>query len=125
MNIDKMSASREMDAIIAERVMKWKRVEISGEAWADVHNQWHDDYMGSKDGIRTVVPLYSSNVSSVFQVVEKFERGFKEDQVAAVIEMIVLDTLDEENYYCAIYSPSLAKVEAMGKSLPEAICRAA
>ncbi len=70
-------SERERDRMTAEHVIGWKNVHMECEAWADDHNQWHDDFMGSLNGKRTVIPEYTRDIASAFQVVDKLRaEGF-------------------------------------------------
>lgn len=154
MNYDTIEAGREMDALVAEKVMGWKRggkgdhtkplhyksLDHPGE----IRNNWaakgEHDYLTSPDGnthylcacadeaIKDHIdlPEYSTSISAAWEVVERFEQGaFAPEQVAACVNLVCSDGIEDERYYCAFFSPSLAKVEAFGKTMPEAICRAA
>jgi hypothetical protein len=67
--IDKLAAGRELDALIAEKVMGWtgfwKRGEPSMMAYPPV------EQAAGIDGERWPVPNYSTNIAAAWLVVEK------------------------------------------------------
>lgn len=73
MNINELKPGRELDALVAEKVMGWARIIMADQAWADVSNNWHSDYMGTVGGKRTVIPLFSTDIAAAWEVVEKFD----------------------------------------------------
>jgi hypothetical protein len=123
-----MGAGRIMDALVAEKVMGLV------PCTAPSHTPGHKYHMPGPCHAQPDSPdlggetkQYSTEIEAAWEVVERLERGafapFGE-QVAACVEMVCDDGIQDERYYCAIFSPTLAKVESWGKTMPEAICRA-
>jgi hypothetical protein len=137
MNYDTMEAGREMDALVAEKVMGWKKRVRKGHGVDGNHEWWFDkrkptyplEFVKGWDTDEDFDPWEpSTSISAAWEVVECFERGgFAPwgEQVAAAVELSCSDGIEKERYFCTFYSPSLAKVEAFGKTMPEAVCRAA
>jgi len=66
MNIDEMSASRELDKLIAETVMGWTEVIYHRAPGAMLHGVPLDT-----PGIKYRVPEYSSDIAAAFAVIER------------------------------------------------------
>jgi len=120
MNIDKVSASREMDALIAEKVMGLETeliiTALHGEELL---------YFG-EDRFLCHVPHYSVNISAAWEVVEKWnEKSFHimrfSHRSEGGSEMAVAL---ESRWYRASFDAS-ARVFSEAESAPLAICRAA
>lgn len=82
MDIDKLEAGRELDALVAEKVMGWRNCSVSEDSIADKNGEWHKMYI--KYGIgeppdldqscwytQKFIPLFSNNITAVWEVVEK------------------------------------------------------
>lgn len=63
-----MLKGRELDKAVAEHVMGWRRITWS-EAWVDVHNNWQMDYVGTRGGVRRMIPLYSYHADAIEELV--------------------------------------------------------
>lgn len=79
MTIDEMPAGREMDALVAEKVMGWKREWVTNSATLMRREVFCPPGVigwissGEKDGIPNEVPYYSTSISAAWEVVEKME----------------------------------------------------
>jgi len=119
-NYDTLPAGRELDALVAERVMGWLDV---GKQRDSVHTEFVnfgvdpatvEERRAKKYAARQVVPHYSSDIAAAFQVVEKMaEKG----------DLIFLQTHrgDAERYAATFVEP----FTAYAPTAPLAICRAA
>jgi len=69
---------------------------------------------------------YSGNWRAAGEVVEKFRRGdLPGRHVACCVEIHIYDAICSQDTEVILYGPTLAKVSAMGREFPEAMCRAA
>lgn len=66
--IDKMEAGRDMDALIAERVMGYTVTRVNGEPYTEWHGHKAEPYH---------LGAYSTDIAAAWQVVEKMREGFK------------------------------------------------
>lgn len=101
MNYDEMPAGREMDALVAEKVMGIKRGDRPGE-WLNELGNWLCD---TED-----IPPYSTSISAAWEVVDKMDCYFKM-------------TRSDLGLYWEFYGPKLGFSYA--PTVPLAICRAA
>ena len=108
-----MEPSRELDALVAEKVMGWETVNnkagipVSGFDWVG-HNP-----KTQSSTVWSYVPDYSTDISAAWEVVEKLSRG-------KVDRSFVLE-FHYERYY-ASFGPYR---EEMYETPSEAICKAA
>lgn len=76
---ERMEAGRELDALVAERVMGWQRclTEANVQQFVVVPPEWTDfssRYWWGKS-LYHLVPLYSTSIEAAWQVVEKMCRA--------------------------------------------------
>ena len=112
-------AGRELDARIAREVMGWWSVRVEEGAWAGTDNRWHADWVGTRDGERTVLPTYSTDIAVAWEVVEKMEEGrftFSIDNV---------DGSWQARFHGERGGISRTLAYAQAPTAPYAICRAA
>jgi hypothetical protein len=112
-----MKAGRELNELIAEKVMGWRYVTFPDGAMPHVKH-WH----GPSD--ECLLPDYSGSMNAAWQVVEKFRRGCN-GKVAACIEVVTTDIANDVDTYCKIYGPDTAEVIEWANAAPVAICLAA
>ena len=123
LNIDQMPAGRELDALIAERVMG---LEICSDS-SKPHLMYHDKVRLRQNAVclshglaRTAVPRYSTNIASAWLIRDrlhqlKFILSVRDDASAAVV-------------WCDIFRPGISKefvVRDFAPTAPLAICKAA
>ena len=116
--IEKLEAGRELDVLIAEKVMCWinfHEIVIGGQhKWCGSSSQW--------DGLGELVPQYSSEIAAAWQVVEKLKEL---SATNIVIEMLQYS----EEWWCEVRGISNSKGESLqsakDKTAPLVICKAA
>lgn len=105
-----MPAGRELDALVAERVMGWKRGDQrKGEA------PWK---LPERDGVLLqsfIVPRYSASGDAMLEVIEALHRR----------GLYASLWRNERGHWASVEHFDQVFVEAGGASLPEALCRAA
>lgn len=111
----KMEAGREMDALIAEKVIGWTRKYVSE------HDTQVWDSPNESVYLENAIPHYSTDISAAWEVVEKMLE-FEKD-VAGHDQVIITRTDDCLKWYIEFRKPSWEYAEA--EALPLAICRAA
>ena len=114
-DIREMKPGRELDALVAEKVMGWAAVMdvvggkkmgiIEGNIFSTHSSEWLD------------VPHYSTDISAAFEVLKNFyfhieNMGYGEKRYQVILKM----HRDSGEFY---------DVEVFAESLPEAICKAA
>lgn len=125
MNIDDMPAGREMDALVAEKVMAWTSVRTGKKYDASDFDDLYGQSLGGFDW-RCPVPGYSTDIAAAWKVVE-YLRKRKEPYGAQ------LDHIEERNQsegiwvvqFCAKYNEAWWHAHAYADTVPLAICRAA
>ena len=106
-----MNAGRELDALIAEKVMGLAGVR-DGKSWL-----YGDNWTYHKKGVLCLVPHYSTQIADAWQVVEKMkEHGADEHNGITIM-------YDENRWYVEFPLPSWEYAEA--PTAPLAICLAA
>ena len=122
MNIDEMEAGRELDALVAEKVM--------GFYWRDVNEHQRalcppgiDDFFEILWGedLDKYVPDYSTDITAAWLVVEKHPHYFILSRTNDWRGPGMLG--DPKKWVCRFYAPERFKVVA--DTAPLAICRAA
>ncbi len=127
--IMKLEAGRELDALVAEKVMGYTPVKVTEYPAYDDNRNWVDigDYVIYPEGVAfcTRVKDYSTDISAAWQVMEKIESL---DNVQGV-------GLRGGEYYWKQYSlrwnfwvnnnGMYPEVDVYGETAPLAICRAA
>ena len=100
-----MSAGREVDALIAEKLMEVSSVRLFREVWT-----------GCIDGQRNVIDHYSTRISDAFSI-------FGQQPNYRMVNVGYSDY----SWYCEIQSHDLGKplIKASADTAPLAICRAA
>ena len=115
MDIDKMEAGREMDALVAEKVMGYEvyRHEYS---YHDTVNEFTEtEYI--VENIR--VPSYSTDISAAWQVVEKLNTDSPFDKFDKFSQILAEGCdADQDDYIADCYN-------LLSGISPLAICRAA
>lgn len=112
-----MEAGRELDAVVAEKVMGWKKTPVDNYPWQ----------MLPPDATELKVkscPRYSTDIAAAWQVVERFRRGSEQTGVAACVGIEICDGCEPDTTVW-IYSPMIAHVEVTEQNAPLAICLAA
>jgi len=91
-----LKPGRELDALVAEKVMGYI-----------THGQFRE-----KNGVRVMIDRYSTDIAAAWEVVEMFS---------------YIDIHRYDDFFaCAIYPiGNSAVMRARGKTMPEAICKAA
>ena len=121
-----MKAGRELDALIAEKVM-----EHDLQRWINYPTREPVIMLKGEDGVwgRRDIPHYSTQIADAWLVVEKFRRGQyphpNGDGVACCVKMNIYDDVAYPDCYVEIFSPSQKKVTAIANEMPLAICLAA
>lgn len=113
-----MKPGRELDALVAEKVMGWAKTNLKDwdQAFKDEFGfLWAEPGHGYFKGFHTL-PHYSTDIKAAWEVVEKMGTRF-----------IHLSPALEGGWSCAIqYNEArFPFVNLIGKTAPEAICRAA
>ena len=104
-----MEAGREMDALVAEKVMGWKRVPHAHPEIEAAGGMWL-----TPRGPR-MCPAYSTDIAAAWGVVEWFTRRSY---------TVALHTTHSDGWVCSIRGALLADT-AQAPTAPLAICRAA
>lgn len=130
-----MQASRELDALVAENVLGGKLFTATPEQSANAggsrvsHSTWlimSDRDEGEWGPYVESIPQYSTSIAQAWNIVEIFRRGtYQNDMVACCVEMIISDVVVKDDCFCKIFSPVQPLAEAIGNTMPLAICRAA
>jgi hypothetical protein len=107
-----MEPGRELDALVAEKVMGWiKYIQLDVSWWSD------SDYLND-DGIDLMVCDFkpSTNLQQAFEVVEKMrERGWYEIRISILQDVVAISMWQDDN---------TCRIEAEAETIPLAICRA-
>lgn len=112
-----MNAGRELDALVAEKVMGFSPVEWSGQP-GDMALVYGDQETGG------IVPRYSTNVGAAWQVVEKMSAL----SWRATVCWAPADAWNAEERAVVTYSGGETNqddIEAIAPTVPLAICLAA
>lgn len=115
MRVDEMPAGREMDALIAEKVMGYTLSGLSLPAYPKY--KLFDIESGEFSGYVKEVPHYSTDIAAAWEVVEKMKNY-----------LFVCGRTDDgiwEAYFFPVNSGIGKLSEAHGDTAPSAICRAA
>jgi hypothetical protein len=122
-----MNPGPELDALVAERVMGWKRTNrrpCYPEAWANYPQEWFLTPDGSVENV-TNLPRYSADITVAWEVMEKLRGLFDEDYFWHIA---TLRHGRVSAYFAEEYPPATGK-RIVGRSeadtAPEAICKAA
>mgnify|MGYP001600886613 CR=1 FL=1 len=120
---DTMEAGREMDALIAEKVMGWKRINTPPrwECKADygLEREWGKDDPFCPKCMEW--PEYSTDISVAWQVVEEFAHQ-SANKTAAELGMSYFSLSAYPNRW---WSCRIGKESSDAPTAPLAICRAA
>ena len=109
MNYDEIPPGREMDALVAEKVMGWIRYNDS-QGWPSGAK-----HTGNR---RRSYPRYSTDIAAAWEVVEKLLRDNG--------ELVVAIQSDDHDWVCTIRDDPLNIVGySRSPTAPLAICRAA
>jgi hypothetical protein len=119
-----MEAGRELDALVAEQVMGWKRETYSFNNWRDgkVESMELSGLMGP-DGLREVdqFPFYSTDIAAAWEVVEKLE----EENIAR-LELTRLGWDWQKTWRVSFFTTAVSEGAIVeGDIVPLTICRAA
>ncbi len=110
MRIDEMRAGKEMDALVAEKVLNYS---LTGDKYIIL-----DIGIGERGGVKAV-PNYSTDIAEAWEVVEKItEKHWK-------FKLRRLPGKDYMAYFQNLLSFPTESESAPSKSAPLAICRAA
>lgn len=110
----KLAPGPELDALVAEAVMGWAKIastrypdSLTGKlrAWG---------WRGTTGGCRTLVPLYSTDISAAVEVMEKLGD-----------RMWYFAKLPQTGCWEAAFIDQMPSPVVEAKNLPEAICKAA
>lgn len=119
-DVDKLEAGPEIDALVAEKVMGWKPDDDDGHAWEDADGDWKAH---RKDGpwmdTGEVIWSPSTDIAAAWEVVEKFSK-FRIDNHGHYDD-------PKLRYMCEVYDEArdLHSGRVFGETAPLAICRAA
>lgn len=111
-------AGRELDALIAEKVMCTFIPAGSNPGLID------DAWISPSGYFVWEPPQYSTSIAEAWLVVEKFRRGWN-GHVAACIDLSITDEILANDCRVTIYGPTIATVSAEAVTIPLAICLAA
>lgn len=103
MKVSEMQAGREMDALVAEKVMEWVRAKCEGRT-----NDWW-----TQPGYAKSTPNFSTDIAAAWQVVEKIDLFSR-----AILER------DEDGSWWVDDEPC-HNIQSNASTAPLAICRAA
>lgn len=109
-----MPAGRELDALVAEKVMGWKQCSMEGVRIKTCYGKPPE--FGRNDG-RVRIPGYSTDISAAWEVVEKVKQmnWF----------FILSDNLFPDKWEASLFwDPNGTMIEARAETAPEAICKA-
>jgi len=124
MNIDKMPAGREMDALIASRIfgLTIMKDSLDGEvrAWRPTERSNPPNFF---EGVQVPFLHYSTDIAAAWKVVEALRQGWQ-GHAAACIDIRISDWVKFPDCKVTIFGPDIAKVKAEADSAPLAICRA-
>lgn len=126
MKVDDMPAGPQLDALVAEKVMGWKRCDQTGQGIAPdtrpVESQRGFDLYGVSR-----IPGFSTDTKAAMQVAERLsEEGWKPRYVCCDKIHSRKQGLTTSNWYVAFYKPEAeAGYIDFEISFPLAICRAA
>lgn len=105
-----MKTGRELDALVAEKVLDWKYV-----FYAQPINLWVGDIDGT---VRKIIPNYSTDILLAIEVLELFD-FYSIDKVSDCFipqyEVTVESCMEDGTYN---------QISAKAKNIPEAICKA-
>lgn len=81
MNIDEMQAGRKMDALVAEKVMRWTSVAFGHECnHGGIYSAWgpYTEPVGKPPDLNgtDMVPRYSTNIAAALQVMMQAPKGW-------------------------------------------------
>lgn len=108
-----LDAGRELDALVAERVMGWTRLPITPE-WT--HERWRNP---ADQNVWLTTPHYSESIAAAWQVVERLQQeGFD-------VAVTVGGDWPKWNHLWFCRIGGIAEVEEAAPSVSLAICRAA
>lgn len=114
-NIEGMAAGRELDALVAARVMKWTDI---GPAAPEMQEHG-EDLWGRPHGGATAqanVPPYSTDIAAAWQVLTELE---------GIYDFAWSLSNDEPGYTFRAYTDSLGQFVDKAETVPLAICRCA
>lgn len=119
--MSELKAGRELDALIAEKVMGWKRGPkrqyIEGENWLLPDGASPHYREGAVGGLKAIIPSFSTDIAAAFEVFEKLAEQFADVGVHA---------LSRGFWEAEIYDESKAEwIRASARTAPLAICLAA
>lgn len=119
MRIDQMPAGREMDSLIAERVMGWTVFYGEHNGYDLLDDEIANGYPPDEEpeGVPFEIPNYSTDIAAAWEVVEKMKNY-----------LFVCGRTDDgiwEAYFFPVNSGIGKLSEAHGDTAPSAICRAA
>lgn len=113
-----MKPSRELDALVAERVMGWTEIESKGHVFIE------SQILGVKPGTiasatgykpKFVVPHYSTDIAAAWDVVGKFD----------YLYLFRGKSMFDGKYECKLVGVDSFDFCAYGETAPHAICLAA
>lgn len=118
-----MQAGRELDALVAEKVMGWKWCEndIGKESLQPPSEEYaflspnHPVFWADEKGYTKIMPHYSTNIADAWKVVEKMRENF---WVQVDVGDIILCSMGEYGFVCST-------IQAEAETAPLAICLAA
>jgi hypothetical protein len=114
--IETLDAGPELDAMVAEQVMKWTKFIGTGGG-----TYWNDEsghFVGGDT--RWPVPPYSSDIAAAWEIVEDFGSSF----VSLTHAYGEADGEIQDGWWCEVIGPGYA-MRQFADTAPLAICRAA
>ena len=122
MNIDEMPAGKELDYLLAERVMGW--TEDPEGCWLDRNNAYADTGWGTEDNTYSL-PFWqpSTNIAHAWTIgfsgwLWHFAEGWSIERQAYVVECILIDAQKHRREYRAWASFDECGIRLTTKSAP-------
>ena len=133
MNVDEMEAGRCLDALVAERVMGWTEVVVSGMPREGLGVPPEGDALYQVVviwDVKLTIPSYSTDIAAAWGIVEKLATKHyitsvgwgpgRDEQCYASVQMIL-----DRNLAADLVLNNPREMDGRGKTAPLAICRAA
>ena len=126
MDVDKLEAGRELDALVAEKVMEWKRLNLRENKGFAIPEHQRQLWMIPVSGATTFdIPKWSTDWSAAGEVVDKLDSNWR---------VLIVQDLNGRRWQCVFEPPGVGAIDpevpegsvfANAETVPLAICRAA